>query len=43
MMKKKQEKRKYEIDFKLDAVNLTLNEGDGVFKAAELLGISARF
>jgi len=41
-MEKKQEKRRYTMEFKLDAVNLILSEGYSVPKAAERLGISPK-
>lgn len=41
-MEKKQEKRRYALEFKLDAVRLVLNEGYSVPKAAERLGISPK-
>lgn len=41
-MEKKQEKRQYEMAFKIDAVNLVLNGGYSVPKAAEQLGISPK-
>ncbi|MCA9839954.1 MAG: transposase [Trueperaceae bacterium] len=41
-MEKKQEKRQYAMEFKLDAVRLVIEEGYSVPKAAERLGISAK-